>query len=60
MNTLPAIEVEELEVEHITITAPRVTVAQMFRQAIEEHKARANLAGRVRAARVAVCNQQEG
>lgn len=58
MNTLPVIEVEELEVEHITITAPRVTVAQLFRQAIDEHKARANLAGRVRAARVAACNQE--
>lgn len=57
---LPTIEVEELEVEHIVITAPRVSLAQLFRQAIEEHKARANLADRITAARVAVCNQQEG
>lgn len=56
---LPTIEVEELEVEHIVIRAPRQTLAQMFRAAIEDHKRFRNLADRAQAARVAVCNQQQ-
>ncbi len=51
------IEVVELTIEELEArpVAPQ-TMAELFRAAIEQHKQRANLAGRVRAARLAGVN----
>ncbi len=53
MNT-QGIEVTELAIEEIEArpVAPQ-TLADLFRAAIDQHKQRANLAGRIRAARLA-------